>query len=106
MIFYLAAGLLATLTHVLIYPDSTVPLVGASGAIAGVMGAYLVLFPRTRIRSMIPLGPFVLFRKVSAAWLLGFWGIGTYKRNDEIDIRYEADGRPMVSRINEIIPPS
>jgi hypothetical protein len=40
------------------------------------------------------------------AWLLGFWGIGTYKRNDEIDVRYEADGRPMVFRINEIIPPS
>ena len=37
------------------------------------MGAYLVLFPKTRIRSMIPLGPVVLFRKVSAAWLLGFW---------------------------------
>ena len=73
LIFYLVAGLVATLTHVLIYPDSTVPLVGASGAIAGVMGAYLVWFPRTRIRSMIPLGPVVLFRKVSAAWLLGFW---------------------------------
>ena len=40
------------------------------------------------------------------AWLLGFWGIGTYKRNDEIDVRYEVDGRPMVSRVDEIIPPS
>jgi hypothetical protein len=39
------------------------------------------------------------------AWLLGFWGIGTYKRNDEIDIRYERDGAPMVARALEIIPP-
>lgn len=73
LIFYLIAGLVATLTHVLIYPDSTVPLVGASGAIAGVMGLYLVWFPKARIRSMIPLGPIVLFRKVSAVWLLGLW---------------------------------
>jgi len=39
------------------------------------------------------------------AWLLGFWGIGTYKRNDEIDVRYELDGRPMVARAAEIRPP-
>ena len=38
------------------------------------------------------------------AWLLGFWGIGTYKRNDEVDIRYELDGRPMVARVEEIRP--
>jgi hypothetical protein len=40
------------------------------------------------------------------AWFLGFWGIGTYKRNDEVDIRYELDGRPMVAHALEIIPPS
>lgn len=40
------------------------------------------------------------------AWLIGFWGIGTYKRNDEIDIRYELDGRPMVARALEITPPA
>jgi hypothetical protein len=39
------------------------------------------------------------------AWLLGFWGIGTYKRNDEIDIRYEVEGRPAVAQGLEIIPP-
>ena len=39
------------------------------------------------------------------AWLLGFWGIGTYKRNDEIDIRYQVAGRPMVAHVGEIIPP-
>jgi hypothetical protein len=40
------------------------------------------------------------------AWLLGFWGIGTYKRNDEVDIRDERDGLPMVAHALEIIPPS
>lgn len=40
------------------------------------------------------------------AWLLGFWGIGTYKRNDEVDVRYELDGRPTVAHGLDIIPPS
>ncbi|HET8976593.1 MAG TPA: hypothetical protein VFN87_00455 [Solirubrobacteraceae bacterium] len=40
------------------------------------------------------------------AWLLGFWGIGTYKRNDEIDVRYELDGQPMVAHALQIRPPS
>ena len=40
------------------------------------------------------------------AWLIGFWGIGTYKRNDEVDIRYEAGGQPTVAHALEIIPPS
>jgi hypothetical protein len=39
------------------------------------------------------------------AWLLGFWGIGTYKRNDEVDVSYERDGAPMVAHALEIIPP-
>ena len=39
------------------------------------------------------------------AWLLGFWGIGTYKRNDEVDVRYELNGRPMVAHALQIIPP-
>jgi hypothetical protein len=40
------------------------------------------------------------------AWFLGVWGIGTYKRNDEIDIRYELGGKPMVAQVEEVIPPS
>jgi hypothetical protein len=40
------------------------------------------------------------------AWFVGFWGIGTYKRNDEVDIRYEVDGRPMVAHALQVIPPS
>jgi hypothetical protein len=40
------------------------------------------------------------------AWFIGIWGIGTYKRNDEVDVRYEVDGQPMVGHALEIIPPS
>ena len=40
------------------------------------------------------------------AWLLGIWGIGTYKRNDEIDVRYELDGRPMVAQGLDVTPPA
>ncbi|HEX2046351.1 MAG TPA: rhomboid family intramembrane serine protease [Acidimicrobiales bacterium] len=71
--FYLLAGLAASAAHIFVQPDSTVPVVGASGAIAGVMGAYLVLFPNVRIRSLLILIVLVLFRDIPAKWLLGFW---------------------------------
>jgi len=71
--FYLLAGFAASAAHILVQPDSTVPVVGASGAIAGVMGAYMVLFPNVRIRSLIILFVLVLFRDIPAKWLLGFW---------------------------------
>jgi membrane associated rhomboid family serine protease len=70
--FYLAAGLVAAAAHVAVQPDSTVPVVGASGAIAGVMGAYLVLFPDVKIRSLL-IFFLVLIRDIPAKWLLGFW---------------------------------
>ena len=76
--FYLLAGLAATAAHILVQPESTVPLVGASGAIAGVMGAYLVLYPNVPIRSLIILGFFVLFRDISAKWLLGLWFVSQF----------------------------
>jgi len=73
LLFYLAAGLAATATFVALDPHGTVPMIGASGAIAGVMGAYLVLFPNVRIRSLIFLGFIVFFRDLPAKWLLLFW---------------------------------
>ena len=72
-IFYILAGLAATIAHIAVDPGSTVPIVGASGAIAGVMGAYLVLYPNVRIHSLIFLGFFVFFREIAAKWLLGIW---------------------------------
>jgi len=73
LVFYLLAGLAAAIGHVLVQPHSTVPIVGASGAIAGVMGAYLVLFPNVRIRTLLFFGFFFLFRDLPAKWLLLFW---------------------------------
>jgi membrane associated rhomboid family serine protease len=70
--FYLTCGIAAGLVHCLVNPDSTIPAVGASGAIAGVMGAYLVVFPRVRIRTAFIV--FLIFiRDVPAMWLLLAW---------------------------------
>jgi membrane associated rhomboid family serine protease len=72
LLLYLVGGAVATASQVLIDPNSTVPIIGASGAIAAVMGAYLVSYPKARIKSMIFFGP-MLLRKVTAAWLLILW---------------------------------
>ena len=72
LVFYLVTGVAATLSHWVIDPSSVTPLVGASGAIAGVMGAYLLLYPRNRINSII-IFFFITVVQLSAMWLLGFW---------------------------------
>jgi membrane associated rhomboid family serine protease len=71
--FYLLAGVVAGLTQVVIDPGSQVPLVGASGAIAGVLGAYLVLYPRARVLSAVFFGYFVQVVAVPAVIVLGLW---------------------------------
>ncbi len=77
VVFYLIAGLVATATFVALDPTSTTPLIGASGAIAGVMGAYLVLYPNAPIVTVfIFIIPFI--RQISAKWLLGFWFISQF----------------------------
>ena len=74
LLFYLLCGLAAALAQALPNPASEIPMIGASGAISGVLGAYLLLFPHTRVRVLIPLG-LVFFTTVRAGWLLGFWFI-------------------------------
>ncbi len=84
LVFYLVCGLAAAFAQVATNPASVVPMVGASGAISGVMGAYLVLFPRVRVYAMVPLG-FILTRVAIPAWgMLLYWafiqvasGLGT-----------------------------
>ncbi len=78
VVFYLAGGIAATLAHVALDPDSTVPVVGASGAIAAVMGAYLVLFPNAPILSVVPIFLFGFLTEISAKWLLGFWLVSQF----------------------------
>jgi membrane associated rhomboid family serine protease len=73
LIFYLACGTAAALAQAVVNPDSTVPMVGASGAISGVLGAYLLLHPHATIRTVIFLGLFVTMMHLPALIVLGLW---------------------------------
>jgi membrane associated rhomboid family serine protease len=75
LIFYLGCGILAALTQWYFSQTSGVPSLGASGAIAGVMGAYILRFPQAEILGIIPLGIFFPTFRVPAYWFLGFWFI-------------------------------
>ena len=71
--FYLLCGLAAAMAQVLANPSSVVPMVGASGAISGVMGAYVLLFPRARVYTLVPLGFFITTLALPAWVMLGYW---------------------------------
>ncbi len=73
IVFYLLCGLVAAFTQVLPEPASTVPMIGASGAVSGVLGAYLLLHPRARILVLIPVIIFLYTARIRAGWLLLFW---------------------------------
>jgi membrane associated rhomboid family serine protease len=72
LLFYLLCGVAAAFAQALPDPSSEIPMIGASGAISGVLGAYLVLFPHARVHVLIPFG-FLLLHTIRAGWLLGFW---------------------------------
>jgi membrane associated rhomboid family serine protease len=73
LFFYLLSGVAASLLHILASPQSQVPMVGASGAIAGVLGAYMITFPRARIMTLIFFGFFIRVTPIPALLVLGFW---------------------------------
>ncbi len=73
LVFYLVAGFLASVSHVLSNIGSTIPSIGASGAISGVLGAYLLLYPRARVLTLIFLGWFIRMIYIPAGFVLGFW---------------------------------
>ncbi|MBW1971636.1 MAG: rhomboid family intramembrane serine protease [Deltaproteobacteria bacterium] len=73
LIFYILCGLIAGITHCLINPHSTVPTIGASGAIAGVMGAYFLFFPYAKIITLIPIFFFPFFFELPAVLFIGIW---------------------------------
>jgi len=73
LVFYLLGGLAATVAQIAAGPASTIPILGASGAIAAVMGAFLITFPRDRIRTLLIFGWFITVRLIPAAVLVGFW---------------------------------
>lgn len=71
--FYFLCGIAAALSHALANPSSNMPAIGASGAIAGVLAAYLVLFPHAKVMTFIPVGFFIFLREIPAIIVLGFW---------------------------------
>lgn len=71
--FYLAGGVAASLAHFASDPSSTIPTLGASGAIAAVMGAYMVLYPHARVLTLIPIFIFIQLLWIPAPWFLGIW---------------------------------
>jgi membrane associated rhomboid family serine protease len=73
VVFYLLCGVAAALLHVALAPDSQLPTLGASGAIAGVLGGYIVLYPRARVLTLIPIFVFIRFIYVPAVLFIGIW---------------------------------
>ena len=73
VVFYLATGLAAASTQALLNPESAIPMVGASGAISGVMGAYIILYPRVKVHMIVFLGIFITRIAVPAFLMLGYW---------------------------------
>jgi membrane associated rhomboid family serine protease len=73
LLFYLLCGVTAAASQVLVSPASPIPMVGASGAISGVMGAYIILYPRVRVHMLIFLGIFITTITVPAYLMLGYW---------------------------------
>ena len=73
IVFYLLTGLAAALGQVITSPDSIIPMVGASGAISGVMGAYLVLYPRVKVYALVPIFIFITSIALPAWAMLGYW---------------------------------
>src|ERR1051326_2062657 len=88
LIFYLVSGLAASLAHILLNPNSTIPSVGASGAIAGVMGAYFLLYPSARVLTLVPLIIFFTFIWLPAWIVLGYWFVLQFLSGAATSIAY------------------
>jgi membrane associated rhomboid family serine protease len=73
LLFYLLCGVAAALTMAFVDPHSQIPMVGASGAISGVLAAYMLLYPRVRVTVIVPLGIIFYPLAISAMWVIGFW---------------------------------
>ncbi|HWY69403.1 MAG TPA: rhomboid family intramembrane serine protease [Terriglobales bacterium] len=93
IVFYLVSGLAASLLHIFLNADSTVPSVGASGAIAGVMGAYFLLFPSARVLTLVPLIIFFTFVWLPAWIVLGYWFVLQFLSGAATAIAYSSSTR-------------
>ncbi len=72
-IFYILSGYIAALVHVFLFPNSHAPLIGASGAISGILAAYMILYPYAGIHTFVFLGFFITIAKIPAFFYIGFW---------------------------------
>jgi membrane associated rhomboid family serine protease len=90
LVFYLVGGVAASLAHVLVDPGSVVPVIGASGAIAAVMGAYLVWWPHARILSVVPLFFLIQFIQLPAVVVLGLWFVLQFFTNPNAGVAWAA----------------
>lgn len=75
IVFYLLCGVIAVLSNAIPDADSVIPMIGASGAISGILGAYLLLYPHARVLVVIPIGFFLHTTRLPASWVLIFWFI-------------------------------
>lgn len=91
VVFYLLCGLAASGLHVVLDPGSAMPMVGASGAISGILGAYLLMFPRARVVTLIPIFFFIQIAELPALVVLGFWFVMQFF-NGMLSLGYEAGG--------------
>lgn len=73
--FYLVSGLAGGIAQIAIAPGSHIPAIGASGAIAGVLGAYIINFPRNNVNTIVPIGCFPLFLRLPAMLVIGLWAL-------------------------------
>jgi membrane associated rhomboid family serine protease len=109
--FYVVCGISASLVQVLSEPNAEIPMVGASGAIAGVLGAYLILFPHARIQSLVFFFYFIRFVEIPAIVVLGFWfvtqffnGLASLGVSEMVGIAYFAHVGGFVAGVALILP--
>jgi membrane associated rhomboid family serine protease len=111
LVFYLFVGVVATATHVAFNTGSTVPTIGASGAIAGVMGAYIVWWPHAKVLSLIPILFFFGFIELPAAVVLGIWFVMQFFTNPNEGVAWLAHvggfaaGAAIAFSVRRLLPP-
>jgi len=101
--FYLICGILASASHIFFSPASAIPSIGASGAIAGVLGAYIMLYPRARVWTLIFLGFFIKMMYLPAGVILGFWILIQFINGSMMMGRQDAGGVAFWAHIGGFI---
>lgn len=102
VVFYTLCGLAAVVAQGVIQPDSMIPMVGASGAISGVLGGYLMLYPRARILVLVFLGFYTQFVYLPALLMLGLW-FGTQLLNSVLTVNTEGGGVAFAAHVGGFI---